>query len=263
MLDARRREFITLLGSAATAWPIGARAQQGGRVRLIGWLDGRDESIELRSPRTALREALARLGWIEGDNLKIEQHVGVVDPNRLQAAAAELVSGVPEVIIAGGAAATRALQQATQTVPIVFTGGGDAAATGLVKNMARPEGNTTGFSSTEPTIGGKWLELLKEAAPRVVRVAVVVKPEVAPASPYYIASIETAARTLSVQTVKAPFRDAVELVRSIDAFAAEPNSGLLMLPPPYVPDRLTILKLAVQHRLLRSIPNGLSPPRAA
>jgi putative ABC transport system substrate-binding protein len=246
----RRRDFIKGIAGSAAAWSLAAHAQQDGRVRLIGLMDSYDEnSVVSQAIRTALREALAKLSWIEGRNLKIERHVGAADANRLRAVAAELVSLAPDVLVTTGAAPTRALQQATQTIPIVFTGGGDAAANGLVKNIARPEGNTTGFSSSEPTAGGKWLELLKEAAPRITRVAIVFNPEVAPTAPNYIASIEHAARTLSVQTFKVAFHDTVELVRSIDAFAAEPNGGLLMLPPPSIPDRATIIKLAAQHRL--------------
>jgi putative ABC transport system substrate-binding protein len=245
----RRRDFIKGIAGAA-AWPLAARAQQDGRVPLIGWLDAYDESdAGSQSMRTALREALAKLGWIEGRNLKIERRFGAADANRLRASAVELVSLAPDVIVSGGAAPTRALQQATQTIPIVFTGGGDAAAIGLVKNIARPEGNTTGFSTSEPMIGGKWLELLKEAAPRLARVAIVFNPDLAPSAPNFIASIEAAAQTLSVKTVKVPFRDAVELVRSIDAFAAEPNGSMLILPPPFTAHRATILKLAIQHRL--------------
>jgi putative ABC transport system substrate-binding protein len=246
----RRRDFITGIAGSAAAWPSAARAQQDGRVRLIGWMDSYDEtSLASQSIRTALRAALAELGWIEGRNLKIDRRFGGADANRLRAIAAELVSLAPDVIVTPGAAPTRALQQATQTIPIIFTGGGDAAANGLVKNIARPESNTTGFSSAEPTIGGKWLELLKEAVPRLTRVAIVFNPEVAPTAPNYISSIQQAAQTLSMQTVKLAFRDTVELVRSIDAFATEPNGGLLMLPPPSIPDRATIIKLAAQHRL--------------
>src|SRR5215472_512319 len=241
----KRREFITLLGGATAAWPVAARAQQDGRVRLIGWLDGYDE----RAITAALLGGLAKLGWIEGRNLKIERRVGVGDQNRMQGSATELVSLTPDVIVAGGAAATRAAQRETQSIPIVFAGGGDPAATGLVKNIARPEGNVTGFSSSEPTIGSKWLELLKEAAPRISRVAIVFNPDIAPTSQKYIVAIESAADTLSVQIVKMLFRDAVDLVRSIDAFAREPNSGLLMLPPALIPDRVTILRLASQHHL--------------
>jgi len=118
-----------------------------------------------------------------------------------------------------------------------------------VKNIARPEGNTTGFSSNEPTIGSKWLELLKGAAPHLTRVAIVFNPDLAPTAPNYIASIEAAAQTLSVKTAKVPFRDAVELVRSIDAFAAELNGSMVILPPPYTAHRDAIFKLATEHRL--------------
>jgi putative ABC transport system substrate-binding protein len=149
---------------------------------------------------------LAKLGWLEGRNLKIDQRVGMADANRLRTSAAGLVSLAPDVIVAGGAAPTRAVQQATQTIPIVFTGVGDPAANGLVRNIVHPEGNTTGFSTTEPAAAGKWLELLKAAAPRITRVVIVFNPDLATTSPNYIASIEQGARTLSVQTVKAPFR---------------------------------------------------------
>ena len=118
-----------------------------------------------------------------------------------------------------------------------------------MKNIARPEGNVTGFSSSESTAGGKWLELLKQAAPHVTRAAIVFNPNVAAAAPGYLTTIEPAARALSVQTVQMPFHDAVELVHSIDAFAAEPNGSILMLPPPSMPDRPTLLKLAALHRL--------------
>jgi putative tryptophan/tyrosine transport system substrate-binding protein len=255
----KRRQFITLLGGAAVAWPLAARAQQGERVPLLGWLDAYDNSdTGYQSIRTALREALAKLGWIEGRNLKVEGRFGVADANRLRAYAVELVSLAPDVIIAGGAMPTRALQQATQTIPIVFTGGGDAAAIGLVRNIARPEGNTTGFSSNEPMIGSKWLELLKAAAPHLTRVAIVFNPDLAPTAPNYIASIDAAAQTLSVKTVKVPFRDAVELVRSIDAFAAEPNGSMVILSPPYTAHRATGCVWAdiFAERTLRNISPG-------
>ena len=243
----RRRDLIKGIAGAA-AWPLAARAQQSGRVPLIGWLDGQDESDPCpRSIRAALREGLARLGWIEGRNLRIERRFGAADANRMRAAAAELVSLSPDVIVAGGASPARALQQATRTIPIVFTGGGDAAVIGLVKNIARPEGNITGFSNSEPMIGGKWLELLKAAAPHVTRVAIAFNPDLGPTAPNYIASIEAAAQTHSVKTVKVPFRNAVELVRAVDAFAAEPNGGFMLLPPS--PLRATVLQLAAQHRL--------------
>jgi putative tryptophan/tyrosine transport system substrate-binding protein len=242
----KRREFITLLGGVAAAGPVAVRAQPGERVRRIGLLDAwTDEGS--RANRVALAQGLAALGWIEGRNLKTEQRFGGGDADRMGTAAAELVALTPDLIVAFGAAPTRALQHATQTIPIVFTAAGDAAAIGLVKDIAHPDGNTTGFSSFEPTMAGKWLELLKQAAPRLARIAVVFNPDLAPTALRYLAVIEPAARALAVQAIKMPFRDTIELVRAIDAFAAEPNGGLLVLPPPIIPE--TIIKLAAQHRL--------------
>src|SRR5712671_2968269 len=156
----RRREFITLIGGAAAAWPLDARAQQDGRVRRIGLLIGRAESDLLsQASRAALQEALAKLGWIEGRNLRSDVRFAADDLNRLRAHATELVKLAPDVIVTYAAVATRAVQQQTQTIPIVLVGGGDPEAIGLVRNIARPESNTTGFSGPEPSIASKWLEL--------------------------------------------------------------------------------------------------------
>jgi putative ABC transport system substrate-binding protein len=243
----KRREFLGALGGVA-AMPFAATAQEGSRRALIGWLDGQDENDTVdRSLRSALREGLAKLGWIEGRNLRIELRFGASDANRMRDAASELVHLSPDIIIAGGASPARAAKEATQKIPVVFTGGGDATAIGLVKTIGRPEENITGFSNSEPSIGGKWLELLKAAAPHLARVAIVFNPDIGPTAPRYIASAEAAAQRHAVQTVKVPFHNAVELVRSIDVFAIEPNGGLMLLPPS--PLRPTVLQLAAQHRL--------------
>jgi putative ABC transport system substrate-binding protein len=241
---------ITLLGGAVAAWPLIPYAQPAERVRRLGFLDAGGETDELsRASRAALAQGLAALGWVEGRNLKTDQRSGAGDTDRMRTSAAELVALAPDLLIGSGAAATRALQGATQTIPIVFTGGGDAAAIGLVKDIAHPDANATGFSSSEPTVGGKWLELLKQAAPQLARVAVVFNPNLAPTAPRYLEVIESAARILAVQVIKVPFRDSIELVRSIDAFAAQPNGGLLILPPPLISERATIIRLSAQHRL--------------
>jgi putative tryptophan/tyrosine transport system substrate-binding protein len=244
----KRREFIAGLGSAA-AWPVVARAQ-GERMHRIGMLMGlaendRDDQANL----SALREGLARLGWIEGRNVRVDVRFGVGEPDRIRAYAAELVGLAPDVIFAIGGAATNALQLQTQTIPIVFRGP-DPVGAGLVRNIARPEGNITGFSVFEPSIAGKWLELLKEAAPRLARVAIIFNPELALTASRYLSPIEVAASALSVPVVNTPVRNAVDIVHAIDAFAAEPNGGLLVLPPP--PGRSirnTILQLAEHHKL--------------
>src|SRR5215472_6099059 len=224
-MSIKRRDFITLLGGAA-AWPIGARAQQGERVRRIGLLGGQpDDDPETRAYLAALREGLAKLGWIEGRNLRIDLRFTSGDPNRMRAYAVELVSLAPEVIITTSAPATRAAQEQTQTIPIVFTAGNDPVTNGLLQNTARPEGNTTGFTSTVDSLIGKWLELLKEIAPYITRVALVFNPQTVNVG--YLRSIEAAAPLPGVQTLKTPVRDPLEMVRTIDAFAAEPNGGLL------------------------------------
>ena len=243
----RRREFITLLGGAAAAWPRVARAQQDGRVRRVGVLS---IGLENDPVLAAFRDGLAKLGWIEGRNLRIDCRFGADNPDRIRASAAELVHIAPDVIVSSGGVATRAVQQWTQTIPIVFVGGGDPAVGGLVQSIARPEGNITGFSAFEPSIAGKWLELLKEAAPRLTRVALLFNPELRVTGPAYTAAIKAAAPAFAVQTLETPIRDPIEIVRALDEFAAEPNGGIIVLPATAGGgNRDTIIRLATQHRL--------------
>ena len=249
MLGIGRREFITALGGAA-AWPLAARAQQRERMRRIGWLSAGAENDPVSGPnRVVFQEALAKLGWIEGRNLRIERRFGADNSDLVRALAAELVGLAPDVIATVGGTATQAALRQTQTIPIVFVGGPDAVVGGLVQNIARPEGNITGFSSREPSIAGKCLELLKEAAPRVTRAAIILNPDAA-SGPSYISSIEAAVPALGVQAIKIPVRNAVDTVRAIDLFAAEPNGGIFVLPPPPATAILdAILQPTSQHRL--------------
>jgi putative ABC transport system substrate-binding protein len=254
----RRREFIAGLGSAAAApssWPLAAHGQQSERVRRIGLLTNTTESDQSGQTRiAAFRDGMAQLGWTESRNLRIDLRFGGTDADRIRAYAAELANLAPDVIVTSGAAETLAVQQKTQTTPIVITGVGDPVANGIVKNIARPEGNTTGVTNLFPSIGGKWLELLKEAAPRLQRVAIIYNAQTS--SGQYLPSVEEGARPLAVQTIKLPYRDTVDLVHGIDAFASEPNGGLIVLPPaPTAADRGAILRLATQHRLPSIYPN--------
>jgi putative tryptophan/tyrosine transport system substrate-binding protein len=242
----RRRDFIVGLGSAA-AWPLVARAQQGQRVRRIGLLSfAADDSSLQRSATRAFREELGKLGWIEGRNLKIDLRFGAGDPNRTRAYAAELVSLGPDVIFTSFRIATIAVQQQTQTIPIIFAGVGDPSA-GVVRNLARPEGNTTGFTNLNASTGGKWPELLKEVAPSVARAGLVFNAG-APTSAY-IPYIEAAARSLAVQTITIPIRDEAGIEPAFRAFALEPKGGLIVLPnaASLVPREL--IRLAAQYRL--------------
>jgi putative tryptophan/tyrosine transport system substrate-binding protein len=254
----QRRKFITLLGGAAAAAPLPrvARAQQDGRVRRIAVLDGTpstERGTVGQADLAAFRESLTKLGWIEGRNLRIDLRGGVLDLNGFRAAAAELIGLALDVIVTRSAAATRAMQQQTKSIPIIFSGvGGDPVATGIVGSIARPEGNTTGFTNSFNSISGKWMELLKEAAPRVARVALIFNPESSPnfaRGGGYGAAIEAAAPVLGVQLINTPVRDAVELVRAVDAFAGEQNVGLLWVPSPVTFNRELLIRLAAQHRL--------------
>jgi ABC-type uncharacterized transport system substrate-binding protein len=248
-MKMHRRSFLTLLGTSAAACPLAARAQQPQRMRRIGLLSLVAENDSgWQSARSALLEGLAKLGWIEGRNLQIDLRFGAGDIGRMRAFAAELVRLAPDVIVTTSNLATRAAQQATQTIPIVMATGGDFVVTGMVRNIARPEGNITGFSTPEPSIAGKWLELLKEAVPHLTRVAILYNPESLMA-PSYIAAIEAAAPALSVEIVKNPVRDAFEVVRAVDAFAATPNGGLLVLSVPRAGTLDAILRLTLQYRM--------------
>jgi len=244
-----RREFITLLGGAAAAWPIAARAQQDGRVRQIGVLFNASENHPFFAPYwTAFRDALAKLGWVEGGNLHVERRFGDADASLTRTRAAELARLAPDVIFTISGPATRAVQQQTKTIPIVFVGGGGSPP---VANIARPEGNTTGFAGANNSIGGKWVELLKEAAPGIERVALVNNPQLLlGGGGSYLPAIEETAQTLRIRTIGVPYRDPFDLVRGIDEFATEPNGGLIIVPPtPTVEGRQTVFRLAAQHRL--------------
>jgi putative ABC transport system substrate-binding protein len=247
----QRREFIAWLGGAAAAaalWPLAAGAAE--RVRRVGMLVGSTEDKVSQARIAEFRDGLAKLGWVEGRDLRIDLRFGRGNPEVMRDFGAELVSLAPDAIVTEGRRATVAVQARTQTIPIVITAVGDP--NGIVSNIARPEGNITGITNLVASIGGKWLQLLKEAAPRMERVAVIHDSRFAGAAGpnAYGGSIDNAARVLGVKAIEAPYRDAVDLVRAIDAFAAEPNGGLIVLPPPPTAAiRETILRLATQYRL--------------
>jgi putative ABC transport system substrate-binding protein len=232
----RRREFITLLGGAA-AWPLAARAQQAERVRRIGILTrGAETDRVVQAQLGALREELAKLGWIEGRNTRFEIRLSDDDPDRLRAHADELVRLAPDVIAAGSRPATLAVLQQTRTIPIVFSNIGDPVAGGILTNIGRPEGNATGATS------------LKEAAPHTARVAFIFVPGIVGEN--YFAVMDEAAAVLGVRPMRTPYRNAAELERGIDMFAAEPNGGLVIVPPPpRGSNRELINQLALKHRL--------------
>jgi putative tryptophan/tyrosine transport system substrate-binding protein len=246
----KRREFIALLGGAAGAWPLAARAQQSDRARRIGVLMGTAESDpDQKAMVSVFTRALEDLGWKEGANIRIDRRWAEGDVAGLRTQASELARLGLDVILAQGTPATTALRQAAPTTPLVFVNISDPISSGLVSSLAYPGGNITGFTNYEFSMGGKWLEILKDMAPGITRVAAIFNPD-NPALAGLSRSIEAAASTLGIQVVQRPSRNAEELERTISAFASEPNGGLLVLLDfVTLTHRDLIIKLATQHRL--------------
>jgi putative tryptophan/tyrosine transport system substrate-binding protein len=232
------------------AWSCTSKAQSTGMKR-VGVLEGVDAGINATNQPlfTAFREGMAKLGWVEARNVQIDIRFSDSDSDRIRADAAELVDLSPDVIVTDSAATTRAIQQLTRTIPIVMTAAGDVIANGIVKSVARPEGNVTGVTNLFASIGGRWLQLLKEIAPTIERIGLLYNAEVS--SGQYLAAIKDAARALSVEAVEIPYRDASDLPLGINSFAAAGRDGGLIMvpPPPAITDRETIYRLAAENRL--------------
>src|SRR5262245_23699862 len=200
----KRREFITLLGGATASWPIEARAQQAERVRRIGVLWGvAPEDGTFLSYRMAFTQTLREAGWTEERNVTIDHRWSVIDADRLRTYEAELVALAPDVLIGDSTPSTAALLGQTRTIPIVFARVADPLGSGFVESFARPGRNATGFSNHEVTMGGKWVELLKEIVPRVARVALIYNPRTAPFTASYLPSLESAARSHAIKLIHA------------------------------------------------------------
>lgn len=254
----RRRELITLLGGAAAAWPLAARAQQLERVRRIGVLMVDAESDpEGQSHAKALRDGLKQLGWTEGSNLKIDYR-WAGDAGLILTFAKELVELRPDVILARSTPATAVLKAETRTIPIVFTTVSDPIGSGFVANLAHPGGNITGFTNFESSISGKWLGLLKEIAPRITQVGAMYNPETAPYAPYYVRLLEVAAKSFSVEPISVVVRNDADIERVIARLASESNGGLIVLPDAFTTSihRKQIIEQAARHHVPAVYPYG-------
>jgi putative tryptophan/tyrosine transport system substrate-binding protein len=246
----KRREFITLLGGAAAAWPIATRAEQAGTMPLVSIVSpGFDDDPGWQSRLVVLREALAKLGWTEGRNIRFAFRWGANSPQQRRAAAAEMVGLAPSILVAVGTPVSQAMKQASRTIPIVFVGASDPESSGLVSSMAHPGGNLTGFTNFEFSIGTKWLELLREVAPDVKRVLVFLEFDNL-GSQGFLRAIEGAASALGIRTTTADSYTNDSIKRGIDTFAQERNGGLIVLPGTPAPEqRNLIVGLATRHLL--------------
>jgi putative ABC transport system substrate-binding protein len=248
----KRRGFITLLGGAAAAWPLAARAQQGERVRRIGvFMMGDENDPEGKRRVSVFTQALADLGWTDGRNLRIVLRWAGGDIDRIPALARELVGLQPDIIVTNGTTpGAVAVQRETRTIPIVFANLGDPVASGLVVRLNQPGGNITGFANMEATLGGKWLELLSEIAPGLQRAAVMFHPDNTSPLTYMLPSLETAARSLKVVPIMAPVHSDGEIETAILALGREPGGGLVVIPSPWMTvRRVPIILAAAQNNI--------------
>ena len=244
----RRREFIVIVGAAAFGWPLVARAQQGDRTRRIGVLMA--TTADVSKPRlAAFARGLQQLGWIEGQNVRVDYRFAGGSADDMRRYAAELVALAPDVILAHSSAAVPPLLQTTRSIPIIFTLVADPVGAGFVDSLAHPGGNASGFTAYEYSIGAKWLELLKEIASNVTRVAVLRESGIA-AGPAQFGAIQTAAPSLGVEVRPVDLRDAGEIERAVVAFARNSNSGLIVTGSSVAGvHRELIVSLAARYRL--------------
>jgi putative tryptophan/tyrosine transport system substrate-binding protein len=245
-----RREFIALLGGAA-AWPLAARAQQPDRVRRVGALLAYAESDSVAQTHiAAFREGLQKLGWTEGRDVRIDYRWASADTELMQRFAKDLVALQPDLILSHTTPTTAALLQQTRTIPIIFATVSDPIGSGFVASLQRPGGNVTGFVTTEASLAGKWLEMLKDITPRVARVAFLFNPATATYAEYYLNPFKAAARSFAVEAIAAPVHDTSELESVVAAQAREPNGGLIVMPDTFmIAHRVEITSLAARYRL--------------
>ena len=259
----RRREFIAAVGGAAATWPLAARAQQSTRARRIGVLMPfeNENDQQVRDLWPAFKQRLAELGWVEGRNIQFDVHFTTQNSDRIRAGAAEIAASGPELIYVWSNPGLAAMKQATQTIPVVFVLVSDPVGTGLVANLAHPGGNITGFQNFETDIGGKWLELLKEAAPGVRRVGVLYNQNI-PANVEFLRTAQTQSSLVGVTVTPAELHDVADIERVVTEFAQESDSGLIVTPNPVNSSNTEVIAgLAARLRLPAIYPFRLNPQK--
>jgi putative ABC transport system substrate-binding protein len=246
----RRREFLGVLGGSAAAWPFAARAQPG-TIRRVGVLmNGVATDASLKSYVATFGQALHQLGWVEGQNIRVDIRWSAGDAQLARLYAAQLIGLMPEVIVASSTTNLMAIQQATDTVPVVFLLVSDPVEQGFVTSMTKPGGHLTGFSMFEFSVGGKWLDLLKEIAPSLARVAVMFNPDTSPQSKFFMRSIEAAAPSHGAEATVVPVRASADIEPAFANFAGAPNGGLILPTDSFTNLRQNlIVELAARFRL--------------
>ena len=246
----RRRDFITLLGGAA-AWPSAARAQQSGPPRKVGiMLNAQENDPEWQAYEAAFRQRLRGLGWVEGHNLRVDTRYSVGDPDHARVAATELIRLAPDVIFSSSTANLTALLRQAPTIPIIFVQVSDPVAQGFVSNLAHPEGNITGISAYEFSIGGKWAELLKQMVPAIAHVSLIFNPDTSPQSKFWLRSVEAAAPALNLSVTASPIHEAADFERAIENVAGQPNSGIIFPTDSFTTsNRKLVVEALARHRV--------------
>jgi putative ABC transport system substrate-binding protein len=245
----KRRKFITFVGGTAVAWPLAALAQHNEPVRRIGVLMTTADDREGQRRLTAFREGLAQRGWSEGKNISIEVNWAVSDAERARSVVNELIGRAPDLILTSGTSATSALHRARTGIPVVFTVVSEPVEEGFVQSLAHPGGNMTGFSNLEPSLGGKWVELLKEIAPGVTRAAIIFNPQTAPAAFVNSRSADQAAAKLAIELVRSPVHDPAGIESAIAALRRQ-TDGFILLPDTFLNiHRKLIVELAARCQL--------------